>query len=141
VKVTVILDSGSKRLLIAEALVRMTNITVSPTACPQRLPWRKIKTSPWWYARRATKRIRCTAHCRTFAAGICADLMFVGADGIDTNGITTFNDGYAISSVMAAAAHQVIAVLDASKFNRRGFNHTADAKIDCVITDAGAKRP
>ncbi|MDA4703731.1 transcriptional regulator, partial [Enterobacter hormaechei] len=43
--------------------------------------------------------------------GICADLMFVGADGIDaTNGITTFNEGYSISSVMAAAAHQVIAV-------------------------------
>jgi DeoR family galactitol utilization operon repressor len=41
--------------------------------------------------------------------------MFVGADGIDaTNGIT-FNEGYSISSVMAAAAHQVIAVLDASK--------------------------
>jgi DeoR family galactitol utilization operon repressor len=65
--------------------------------------------------------------------------MFVGADGIDaTNGITTFNEGYAISSVMAAAAHKVIAVLDASKFNRRGFNQVLPmAKIDCVITDEG----
>jgi len=71
--------------------------------------------------------------------GICADLMFVGADGIDaTNGITTFNEGYSISSVMAAAAHQVIAVLDASKFNRRGFNQVLPMeKIDCVITDDG----
>jgi DeoR family galactitol utilization operon repressor len=42
---------------------------------------------------------------------VCADLMFVGADGIDaTNGITTFNEGYSISSVMAECA-----VLDASK--------------------------
>ncbi|MDI4751801.1 hypothetical protein MJL81_33975, partial [Salmonella enterica subsp. enterica serovar Anatum] len=42
-------------------------------------------------------------------------VMFVGADGIDaTNGITTFNEGYSISGVMAAAAHKVIAVLDAT---------------------------
>ena len=39
---------------------------------------------------------------------------------------------------MAAAAHQVIAVLDASKFNRRGFNQVLPMeKIDCVITDGG----
>lgn len=54
--------------------------------------------------------------------GISADLMFVGADGIDaTNGITTFNEGYPLAA-SAAAAHKVIAVLDATKFNRRGFN-------------------
>lgn len=69
--------------------------------------------------------------------GISADVMFVGADGIDaTNGITTFNEGYSISGVMAAAAHKVIAVLDATKFNRRGFNQVLPMdKIDCVITD------
>jgi DeoR family galactitol utilization operon repressor len=72
-------------------------------------------------------------------SGISADLMFVGADGIDaTNGITTFNEGYSISSVMAAAAHRVVAVLDASKFNRRGFNQVLPMeKIHCVITDDG----
>ena len=70
---TVILDSGSTTLLIAEALVRMTNITVITNSLP-RLPWRKIKTSPWWYAAVpcGTKRIRCTAQlpnvrCREFA--------------------------------------------------------------------------
>jgi len=43
-----------------------------------------------------------------------------------------------MSSVMAAAAHKVIAVLDASKFNRRGFNQVLPmAEIDCVITDEG----
>jgi len=71
--------------------------------------------------------------------GISADLMFVGADGFDTtNGITTFNEGYSISAVMAAAARRVIAVLDASKFNRRGFNQViAMEKIDVIITDDG----
>lgn len=49
--------------------------------------------------------------------------MFVGADGIDAvNGITTFNEGYSISGAMVTAANKVIAVLDSSKFNRRGFN-------------------
>jgi len=39
---------------------------------------------------------------------------------------------------MAAAAHKVIAVLDASKFNRRGFNQVLPMeKINCVITDEG----
>ncbi|MGS9179494.1 transcriptional regulator, partial [Salmonella enterica subsp. enterica serovar Infantis] len=53
-----------------------------------------------------------------------------------TNGITTFNEGYSISGVMAAAAQKVIAVLDATKFNRRGFNLVLPMdKIDCVITD------
>ncbi|MGQ7188322.1 DeoR/GlpR family DNA-binding transcription regulator, partial [Escherichia sp. HC-CC] len=54
---------------------------------------------------------------------INADLMFVGADGIDAvNGITTFNEGYSVSGAMVTAANKVIAVLDSSKFNRRGFN-------------------
>jgi DeoR family galactitol utilization operon repressor len=49
-----------------------------------------------------------------------------------------FNEGYSISGVMAAAAHKVVAVLDASKFNRRGFNQVLPMdKIDCVITDEG----
>jgi DeoR family galactitol utilization operon repressor len=33
---------------------------------------------------------------------VTADFLFVGADGIDpVNGSTTFNEGYAISAVMA----------------------------------------
>ena len=39
---------------------------------------------------------------------------------------------------MAAAAHKVVAVLDASKFYRRGFNQVLPMeKINCVITDDG----
>ena len=74
--------------------------------------------------------------------GISADIMFVGADGMDmTNGITTFNEGYSISAVMASAAHKVVAVLDASKFNRRGFNQVLPIKqINCIITDDSISR-
>ena len=43
-----------------------------------------------------------------------------------------------IDAAKRASAHQVIAVLDASKFNRRGFNQVLPMeKIDCVITDDG----
>ena len=71
-----------------------------------------------------------------------ADLMFVGADGIDVvNGITTFNEGYSISGAMVTAANKVIAVLDSSKFNRRGFNQVLPIeKIDIIITDDAVVR-
>ncbi len=138
-----ILDSGSTTLLIAEALVRMTNITVITNSLPAAFTLAENKDITPGGVRRyraAQNAFRCTARLPNASLqGICADLMFVGADGIDaTNGITTFNEGYSISSVMAAAAHQVIAVLDASKFNRRGFNQVLPMeKIDCVITDDG----
>ena len=52
------------------------------------------------------------------------------------NGITTFNEGYSISGAMVTAANKVIAVLDSSKFNRRGFNQVLPIeKIDIIITD------
>lgn len=139
---TVILDSGSTTLLIAEALVRMTNITVITNSLPAAFTLSDNKDITLVVCggtvRHKTHSMHGTIAERSLQ-GICADLMFVGADGIDaTNGITTFNEGYSISSVMAAAAHQVIAVLDASKFNRRGFNQVLPMeKINCVITDDG----
>ena len=138
---TVILDSGSTTLLIAEALVRMTNITVITNSLPAAFTLSENKDITLVVCggtvRHKTHSMHGTIAERSLQ-GISADLMFVGADGIDTtNGITTFNEGYSIS-VMAAAAHKVVAVLDASKFNRRGFNQVLPMeKINCVITDSG----
>ena len=138
---TVILDSGSTTLLIAEALVRMTNITVITNSLPAAFTLSENKDITLVVCggtvRHKTHSMHGTIAERSLQ-GISADLMFVGADGIDTtNGITTFNEGYSISGVMAAAAHKVIAVLDASKFNRRGFNQVLPMdKINCVITDS-----
>ncbi|RKF20079.1 DeoR/GlpR transcriptional regulator [Alginatibacterium sediminis] len=68
---------------------------------------------------------------------VTADLLFVGADGIDADkGITTFNDGYSISQVMANCAKLVVAVVDSSKFGRIGFNKVLNtADINYLITD------
>lgn len=139
---TVILDSGSTTMLIAEALAKKANITVITNSLPAAFALSENKDITLVVCggtvRHKTHSMHGTIAERSLQ-GISADLMFVGADGIDTtNGITTFNEGYSISSVMAAAAHKVVAVLDASKFNRRGFNQVLPmAQIHCVITDEG----
>ncbi len=52
-------------------------------------------------------------------------------------GTTTFNQGYSVSGAMVTAANKVIAVLDSSKFNRRGFNQVLPIeKIDIITDDA-----
>ena len=67
---------------------------------------------------------------------INADLMFVGADGIDAvNGITTFNEGYSISGAMVTAANKVIAVLDSSNLTVAVLIRYCQSKIDIIITD------
>ncbi|MCW8345811.1 DeoR/GlpR family DNA-binding transcription regulator [Vibrio sp. ZSDZ65] len=72
-------------------------------------------------------------------SGVQADILFVGADGIDPEkGITTFNEGYAITDVMAKCVKQVIAVVDSSKIGRIGFNKVLDAsRITCLVIDLG----
>lgn len=137
---TVILDSGSTTMLIAEALAKKANITVITNSLPAAFALSDNKDITLVVCggtlRHKTHSMHGTIAERSLQ-DISADLMFVGADGIDTtNGITTFNEGYSISNVMADAAHKVVAVLDASKFNRRGFNQVLPMeKIDCVITD------
>lgn len=139
---TVILDSGSTTMLIAEALIKMENITVITNNLPAAYALSENKDITLVVIggtlRHKTHSMHGTIAERSLQ-GISADVMFVGADGIDTtNGITTFNEGYSISSVMAATAHKVVAVLDSSKFNRRGFNQVLPmTKIDCLITDEG----
>jgi DeoR family galactitol utilization operon repressor len=139
---TIILDSGSTTMLIAEALAKKANITVITNNLPAAFALSENKDITLVVCggtvRHKTHSMHGTIAERSLQ-GISADLMFVGADGIDTtNGITTFNEGYSISGVMAAAAHKVVAVLDASKFNRRGFNQVLPMEqINVVITDEG----
>lgn len=137
---TIVLDSGSTTLLIAEELVNMTNITVITNSLPAAFTLSENKDITLVVCGGTVRHKTHSMHgtiAEHSLQGISADLMFVGADGIDaTNGITTFNEGYSISGVMASIAHRVVAVLDATKFNRRGFNQVLPmSRIDCVITD------
>ncbi|OAT52919.1 DeoR/GlpR family DNA-binding transcription regulator [Providencia heimbachae] len=137
---TIILDSGSTTMLIAEAFASMSNITVITNNLPAAYVISENKDITLVVVGGTVRHKTHSMHgtiAELSLRGINADIMFVGADGIDmTNGITTFNEGYSISGVMADAANKVIAVLDSSKFNRRGFNQVLPLKkIDCMITD------
>ena len=132
---TVILDSGSTTMLIAEGLMTAKNITVITNSLPAAFALSENKDITLVVCggtvRHKTRSMHGSIAERSLQ-DINADLMFVGADGIDAvNGITTFNEG-----AMVTAANKVIAVLDSSKFNRRGFNQVLPIeKIDIIITD------
>ncbi|NDL64308.1 DeoR/GlpR family DNA-binding transcription regulator [Acerihabitans arboris] len=140
---TIILDSGSTTKLLAEELMNRSNITVITNNLPAAflLSENKDITLVVCGGTLRHKTISLHGSIAEYALQeVSANLMFVGADGLDcVNGITTFNEGYAISSVMAAVARQVIVVTDSSKFGRKGFNSVLPIeKIDMIITDSDA---
>ena len=139
---TIILDSGSTTMLLAQELVKIDNITVITNNLPAAFALSENKEITLFVCGGTLRHKTRSMHgsiTEQSLNGIAADLMFVGADGIDAEkGITTFNDGYAISGVMASRAHRVIAVIDASKFGRSGFNQVLPIdKLDTIITDEG----
>lgn len=137
---TVILDSGSTTMLLAEELVKSGDITVITNNLPAAFV---LSENPditlvvcGGTLRHKTRSLH--GNITEYALqGIVANLMFVGADGLDAaTGITTFNEGYSISGIMAAAAQRVVVVTDSTKFGRRGYNLVLPIeKIDTIITD------
>ncbi|PKE32910.1 transcriptional regulator [Rahnella sp. AA] len=137
---TVIIDSGSTTMLLAEELVKSGDITVITNNLPAAFV---LSENPditlvvcGGTLRHKTRSLH--GNITEYALqGIVANLMFVGADGLDAaTGITTFNEGYSISGIMAAAAQQVVVVTDSTKFGRRGYNLVLPMdKIDTIITD------
>lgn len=140
---TLILDSGSTTKLLAEELAVMRNITVITNSLPAAgvLATNPDITLVVCGGTLRHKTVSLHGSIAEFALkGVSADIMFVGVDGLDCEtGITTFNEGYAISGAMAAAAQKVVVLTDASKFSRKGFNVVLPIeKIDVIITDSEA---
>lgn len=140
---TIILDSGSTTKLLAEELAERKNITVITNNIPA-VNVLLDNTDITLVVCGGTLRHKTVSLHGSIAEyalrGVSANKMFVGADGLDTeNGITTFNEGYAISAIMAAAAQEVVVVTDGSKFGRKGFNIVLPLdRIDTIITDTSA---
>lgn len=137
-----LLDSGSTTMLIAEELVKLKNITVITNSLTSAFILSDNSDIMLFMCGGTLRQKTRSFHGKIAEQsldGISADVLFVGADGIDANrGITTFNEGYTISSVMANAAKNVIAVLDSSKFGRNGFNVVLPLnKLNTIITDTG----
>lgn len=137
---TVILDSGSTTKLLAEELALMRNIAVITNNLPAATILSENKDITLVVCGGTVRHKTASLHGNIAAYAlrdVSANLMFVGADGLDAeNGITTFNEGFAISGIMAAASKQVVVITDSSKFGRKGFNQVLSLdKIDTVITD------
>ncbi len=140
---TVILDSGSTTKLLAEELVMMSSITVITNSLPAATILFENKDITLVICGGTLRHKTASLHgniAEYALRDVSANLMFVGADGLDDeNGITTFNEGYAISGVMATAAQQVIVLTDSTKFGRKGYNIVLPVeKIDTIISDREA---
>ncbi|WP_413112441.1 DeoR/GlpR family DNA-binding transcription regulator [Thaumasiovibrio sp. DFM-14] len=139
---SIIIDSGSTTHLVAKCLAKeggYTIITNNLAASSELLeaPDTTLVIVGGTY-RSKTKSLH-GYQAEQCLRGVQADVLIVGADGIDPEkGITTFNEGYAITGVMASCAQKVIAVVDSSKLGRIGFNKVLDAsQIDVLVIDGG----
>ncbi|WP_068310325.1 DeoR/GlpR family DNA-binding transcription regulator [Polycladidibacter hongkongensis] len=137
---SVILDSGSTTHLIALQLARSGNIIAITNNLPAadalaEAPDTTLVLCGGTY-RHKTQSLH-GPKAEQCLEGVSADILFIGADGIDPQkGITTFNTGYAISAVMADCARTIIAVVDSSKIGRVGFSKVLDTSaINILITD------
>ncbi|OOF58802.1 DeoR/GlpR family DNA-binding transcription regulator [Rodentibacter genomosp. 2] len=137
---TIILDSGSTTMLVAHELLKIKNITVITNNLPAAVV---LSDSPnitlvlcGGTVRHKTRSMHGSI-TENSLNGIRGDIMFVGADGVDAKiGLTTFNEGYHVSTVMAGISAKVVAVVDSTKFNRNGFNLVLPmSKVDLIITD------
>lgn len=140
---TIILDSGSTTKLLAEALLNVANITVITNNLAAAYVLSANKDLTLVVCGGTLRHKTVSLHgvlAEQALRGVSANILFVGADGLDgQQGITTFNEGYAISAVMAAVANQVVVVCDSSKFGRKGFNTVLPIEmIDIIITDTDA---
>lgn len=141
---TIILDSGSTTMLIAEELAKFENITVITNNLPAAFILSDNNNIMLFVCGGTLRHKTRSLHgqiAEQSLIGISADVLFVGADGIDLDrGITTFNEGYSISETMANAAKKVVAVLDSSKFGKSSFNIVLPInKIDTIITDSNVE--
>ncbi|EDL54909.1 MULTISPECIES: DeoR/GlpR family DNA-binding transcription regulator [Vibrio] len=139
---SIIIDSGSTTHLVAKCLAKeggYTIITNNLAASSELLeaPDTTLVIVGGTY-RSKTKSLH-GYQAEQCLNGVQADVLFVGADGIDPEkGITTFNEGYAITGVMASCVQKVVAVVDSAKLGRIGFNKVLDAsQIDTLVTDSG----
>ena len=139
---TIILDSGSTTHLIAEELAIAGGITVitnnlSAAIALSDAPQTTLVICGGVY-RPKTQSMH-GQKAEQCLEGVSADFLFIGVDGISADrGITTFNEGFNISKVMADCARKIVVVADSSKFSRAGFNQVLDiSQVDMLVTDKG----
>ncbi|MDG3085064.1 DeoR/GlpR family DNA-binding transcription regulator [Vibrio hannami] len=142
---SIIIDSGSTTHLVAEELaqnggiIAITNNLAAADALKEAPDTTLVICGGTYRSKTKSLHGSKTEQCLD---GVSADMLFLGADGIDPDkGITTFNEGYTISAVMAACANKIVAVVDSSKMGRVGFNRVLDIElIDVLVTDTNISK-
>lgn len=137
---TIIIDSGSTTHLLAKELVSKTHLTVITNNLAAASTLANVNSVTLAICGGLYRPVSQSIHgqkAEAFFNGVCADIAFIGADGLDPDkGITTFNEGYHVSQKMAQSAKKVVILADSSKLARAGFNQVLlPDDIDCLITD------
>ena len=140
---SVLLDSGSTTIQLAELIPPERQLTVFTNALPIAL---NLLTRPTFAVYLLGGRVRGTslASVEGWAARaleeINVDVLFLGTNGISlTRGLTTPDPAEAaIKRLMCACAHKRVLLVDSSKFGVASLCQHADLNdIDVLITDTG----
>lgn len=130
---SVMLDSGTTTLALAQQLRQRQSLTVITTSLPIAAAlqdWGQIQVLLLGgYLRRGTPDLA-GALTEANLEGLRADVAFVGADGVDLKG-GVYNESLEIARMltrMAAAASRVYVVADASKLGRTALARFGDAR-------------
>jgi DeoR family transcriptional regulator, aga operon transcriptional repressor len=136
----IILDSGSTTFAIAEGLKKFRRLTIITNGI--NIAAELARTDFEVILIGGTLRKNSFSLVGPMAednlAALHADILFLGVDGFDIEvGITTPNLLESrVNRAMVKAAHQVVAVFDSTKFNRRSLARImAPSDVHYVITD------
>jgi DeoR family transcriptional regulator, aga operon transcriptional repressor len=140
---TILLDSGTTIMEIVKHLPKNTEITVITNAVDiafrlAELPSVKV-IMPGGLLRRNSLSLVGEQAANELRNYYC-DKCFIGADGIDIEkGLLTMNIEEAhLSRINIENSKQVIALIDSSKFQRKGMMAIVPlSKVDTIITDEG----
>ncbi len=137
---TVLIDSGTTTLEIAKQIKDDVNCCVITNSLAVAVALEKNQNIMLVLTGGALRRYNNSFHgeiSERALAGLSADIMFLGADGLDLEkGATTFSD-YSIGRAMSRISKKIILTVDSSKFGRKCLNQVLPIEeIDVVITDA-----
>lgn len=139
---TIILDSGTTTMQIAQSLSKIKNLTVISNALnilSQLVNFPEVKVIvPGGHLRKESLSLIGHSAEEELNNYYC-DKLFIGVDGIDaTYGISTPNAEEAhLNKVMISIAKEVIVVADSSKFLKRSFAFISTMdKIKTIVTDS-----
>ncbi|MCD4825428.1 MAG: DeoR/GlpR family DNA-binding transcription regulator [Phycisphaerae bacterium] len=143
---TIMLDSGTTTLRLAESLRRKTGLTIITTSLPiaSSLQYSdSIEVLLLGGYLRSNSPDLTGPLTETNLEGLRADIAFIGADGVELNG-DVFNASLAVGRMlqkMVAAARQVYVVADSSKIGKSAMTRFGNvAEWAGLITDNGINR-